>query len=240
MNALNLEDLIHTSIPGLGYREDFNPGLGGWRDKSGLTLTATSEPDIITIGTVTGGLMFGLKWDHTGTTTDFLSFAFTMPRQWAESLDDLQVAVNARKVDATADENTDLCLAANIFWIKPDRLSNPSVAVGGTAPTVAAAGDSGTSINSLSTAATAVLAACDIAATNNTMTGFGAYALDIGQRLRTEIKRIPTGSACSIVVYPHETVGTTDMDLEISIPSIRFRRHAGLNYDLSRPGTSPR
>ncbi|MCC6996650.1 MAG: hypothetical protein IT370_18710 [Deltaproteobacteria bacterium] len=176
-----------------------------------------------------------LKWDHNDATTDFLLLSGLMPRQFAELLDDLAIVCVARKVDATADENADLCLQAQVRWFQPGTLDRPDVqSASDTAPTLTA-GDS--ALGALTTPAKALLAGT--LGANSNLTGFGTYVIDIGERLRAEEARIEAGSVLQIEFGPDDTPGTTDMDIEIAPPILCLRRHVGL-YMSGNPGRNPR
>ncbi len=207
------------------FRNDLPIPLGAWRDKSGLTLTATTEPDLIQMANGP----FGMKWDHGGTTTDFASLDFPMPFTFAEDNGvpkfDFKLMCSARKLDAAADENADLCLQAQIVWFTPDALDNP---VGQVATSVVPKlGGVSTTLKTLTTPALALMATATIAAANTATTGFARYSLDIGARLRAEGKSIYAGDIVQIRLSPNEAVGTTDMDLEVLSPRVVLRRTLG-------------
>ncbi len=196
--------------------------LGGWRDKSGLTLTATTEPDLIAMGTT----QYGIKWDHGGTTTDYAAFDFIMPHEFGENAPpayDIKLVVVARKWDTSADENADLALQCQCAWFTPGVLSNPRQStLTATAPTLTTAAGSG---KILTTPAKALMAGAAIIADNTVMTGFARYELDIGARLRAESLTMNAGDVVQLRLSPNEVVGATDMDLEIiGAPALIIRR----------------
>jgi hypothetical protein len=208
------------SLPGSPWREDVLLPLNCWTEKSGLPLSATTEPDLVVMATS----YYGLKWDHGGAATDKARLQFVMPMHFGgpESLPkyDFKLIVSARKLDAASDENADLALAAGLSWFTPGVLSNP-LGHASTVPTLSTAAGSS---NSLTTAALATLATAVIAADNSAVTGFATYELDLGYRIRAESKEIKAGDIVSLSLYPHETVGSADMDLEVLCPMLRLRR----------------
>lgn len=207
------------------WREDQFVPLGAWRDKSGLTLTATTEPDLIVMGTS----FYGMKWDHGGTTTDIARLNFIMPMHFAEAEGlpqyDIKLICVARKLDPSAtgsDENTNLCLESQLNWFSPAILNDQrGRLVTDTAPTISTAA---TASKSLTTPARALLATATLAADNTGVAGFARYELDLGARIRAEGKALYAGDVCSLALYPHEAVGGTDMDLEVLPPVLRIRR----------------
>lgn len=211
-----------SPLPGDPYRQCFPLSLGAWRDKSALTGTATTEPDFVSMG----GGVFGMKWDHGGTTTDHATVTIRMPFEFAPNAplkSDIRLIVCARKLDAAADENADLGLQASMSWFTPGVVSNPRQDdVTATAPTLAtAAGD----IKTLTTPAKVLLAAATIQAANTNPVGFADYEIDLGARLRAEGKTIKAGDIVHITLAPTETVGSADMDLEIAgAPMLVIRR----------------
>lgn len=223
-SPLNIEQAMQTSEPDHGYAEDLLLPLGSWRDKSGLTLTASTEPDV---SAVNGQL--GLKWDHGGAASDFALCDFTMPLQFAENQDRLKLVVAARKLDAAADENADLMIQAQVLWSSPGKVNKPSETNAAAAvPTQSVAPSPLETLNTLTTPAKALLAAAVINSGDPGNEGIFEYELDIGARLRAEGKRINAGDRVEIRFGPNETVGSADMDLETSIPILRIVRHASL------------
>lgn len=204
------------------WRQSLVLPLGSWRDKSGLTLTATTEPDLIAMATSSEGM----KWDHGGAATDYAACTFTMPFEFEPAAVpnyDMKLVVVARKLDAAADENADLALQATLGWFTPGVVSNPrQTSVTATAPTLTTAAGS---IQTLTTPAKALMATAVIAAANTAATGFARYELDLGARLRAESKALLAGDIVTIKLGPDDTVGATDMDLEIiGAPILLFRR----------------
>lgn len=204
------------------FRECVFSSLGAWREKAGLTLTATTEPDLIVMATS----VYGLKWDHAGTTTDHATLSFRMSFEFSPNAPlktDIRLIVCARKLDAAADENANLALQASMGWFTPGIVSNPRQDdATATAPTLDTAAGS---MNTLTTPAKVLLAAAVVAADNTGTTGFADYELDLGARLRAEAKTIKAGDIVHITLAPNETVGSADMDLEIAgAPMLVIRR----------------
>ena len=207
------------------FRETIPLTLGAWRDKSALTGTATTEPDFVSMAGV-----FGMKWDHGGTTTDHATLSFTMPFEFSPNAplkQDIKLSVVARKLDAASDENAGLFLQAGMSWFTPGEVDNPRQDdPSGTVPVEVTAAGTATS---LTTPAKVLLAAATVAAVNTASGGFHRYELDLGARLRAEEKSIKAGDIVHITLAPNgvstTTVGTTDMDLEIAgAPILILRR----------------
>lgn len=209
---------------GNGYQEDLCCTLGDWRTDDSLTLTGSTAPELQT--NTYGGEV--LKWDHGDTTTDGISCRFKMPAQYDPKSCDIVLCFNARKIDATADENTDLAIAALISWERPSRLSDTTPS-GATVPTLRDTPSGGV----IATAPYATLAACDITAATTNRTGWAAYEINLGKQIRAEFTTAATqpkeGDDIRIVVYPSEAVGSTDMDLQMGVPCIRIRRNGGID-----------
>jgi hypothetical protein len=225
MSGFDIDRAHDQQVVGGGYQEDLCCTIGDWRTDDGLTLTASTAPELQ--ANTHGGEC--LKWDHGDTTTDGISCAFRMPAQYDDDSCDIRLCVDARKIDATADENADLKLAAIISWDRASRLSDASPA-GSTVPTLLDTPTGGV----LATAATAILAACDITAATTNRTGWGAYEINLGKAIREEVTtpgagRPKPGDRIKITLYPHEAVGSTDMDVQIGIPCVRVRRHGGID-----------
>jgi hypothetical protein len=221
-----IESVIEDSDVNLGYRADMPIPLAALMNASGEPLSASTSPEIEAIATS----MYGIKWDHGDTAATTMEFTITVPGEWAQDEDDLIIVLPIRKVDS-ADENADLCFQAQIFAFKAGLLSDPSVASGGTPPTLTA-GES--SLVTLTTPAKSLLHGVNASSANSNLLGFGLLELDIGARLAAEGKTIKAGATLRIVIGPDDTVGATDMDVECMPPVVRFRRHANLYRKADR------
>ena len=214
-----IEQVMQESVAGKGYREDWSPGLGGWRSLDGLSLTAATAPAIAAEATS----LFTLVWDAALLVTDVITFPFTMPQSYAEHQYDLQIVCVARKA---SNANADLAIQAQVHWFTPGIVNTPNQqTTTATQPTLTA-GDAG--LSSLTTPARALLTTGG--GSSSDTIGYGTYLLDIGARLAAESKQIQAGDACLIRVGPHETAGD---DLRMHPPIIRWRRHAGLRRNAS-------
>jgi len=207
--------------------------LGSWRDKSGLTGTASTEPDIVSMAGV-----YGMKWDNGGTTTDHATATFTMPFEFSPQAvpqQDIKLSVVARKLDAASDENANLALQASLSWFTPGEVDNPRQNdTTATAPVEVTAAGTATS---LTTPAAVLLAAATVASVNTAAGGFHRYELDLGARLRAEGKAIKAGDIVHITLAPNETVGSSDMDLEIAgapLLILRFEQQIAEALKLQR------
>lgn len=217
-NALVIEGSLANAEASAGYWDEIIVPLLTMRDAGGLPMSNATRPEVAEPSGLTG--WSGLKYDHDDDNTHTAAFCFMMPTTFAELEDQFIVEIIARKVDAT-DENADLSLAANVEWFTPGVASNDPDGTFNSA----SAGD--TSTTTLATAALAVMDASAAAA----LSEFARYTLDIGYRLRAESARINQGDMVKLTVYPHETVGSADMDLEILGIVIRLKRHATVTRD---------
>jgi len=224
MSGYDIDRAHDQQVGGPGYQEDLCCSLGDWRTDDGLTLTASTAPELQ--ANTHGGEC--LKYDHGDTTTDGISCAFRMPAQYDPDACDIRLVVDARKIDATADENADLKLSAIISWDRSSRLSDPSPN-GSTVPTLLDTPTGGV----LATGETAIIAACDTTAATTNRVGWGEYEINLGQAIRDAnaagSARPRPGDRIKITLNPNEAVGSSDMDLQIGIPCVRIRRHAGID-----------
>lgn len=193
----NMDEYFQKAEIGSGYAADVPFGPGDLLNAAGIHLTSATTPDVLLVSSA----HVAAKWDHGDLVTDVALLAFVMPQHYAEDRKGLQIIVRARKVDADDVENPDLKLMAQVRWTNP-----------GAAEVV----------QSLTTAATALMSA---AVAGVTTAGFADYTLDIGARLRAESKTIKAGASVTIEIGPHETVGTTDIDLQVIGGVIRMLRH---------------
>ncbi len=220
MSAFDIERALKGSMANEGYNDQPLMTLG-WLDASLAPLSTSTAPEILAHNTNN----IVLKWDHGDTAANYIQVPFSMPDNFAAEQDELIVIVAARKVDSGGDENADLALQAQIYAQKPGQLDNPDEQdITATVPTQTTAPAS--SVVSLTTPAKALLAACDTSAATSNGTGWHEYEINIGRRLRDEGLEIPRGAICNLRIGPDDTVGSSNMDVEIGIPRLVLRRHA--------------
>jgi len=205
-NALTHEATVENSEPDRGYREDLIiPLPSGWTTAAGGQIVSGTTPGIVTADTH----YTAISWDAGEGAAAHVERQFLMPRQWAEDQDDLVLLAWAKKIDAAADENPDLALQAQIRWIGPN--------------------DDEEQI--LTTPALATLAA---ASASGAVKDYDRYTLDLGARLKAENKQIEAGSLCLLMLGPDDTVGSTDMTLNLLATLLGIRRHAGYRRRADR------
>ncbi len=191
----NLEDFQREAVPDRGVRDDFWFDLEGWRDASGDVITGSTTPERITLDTD----LFAIKWDHGDTATNTIRRQGRVPGRYGQQVRDLKVICTVRKKDS-ADENTDLKMQATLSY------------------TDATTGERVT----LTTAATTTIPST---AVGTAMSNFIDVEIDLGARLRAEGKTMKCGQAFVVIVGPNETVGSSDMDLELRDIAIRSAMH---------------
>lgn len=216
--SFDIERAAMGAIPREGFNDQPIIPLGFF-DASLAPLSTSTAPEIL--AHQTNNIV--LKYDHGDGSSNYIQVPFTMPDTYAEEQDELIVIVPARKVDSGGDENADLALQAQIYWQKPGQVNTPNQQdATATAPTqTTAPGTQG----SLSTPAKALLAAANTSAATSNGTGWHEYVINIGRRLRIENLTIPRGAICNLRIGPNETVGSSDMDVEIGIPRLAIRRY---------------
>lgn len=229
-SGFDIERNLAGAVRSYGYPEDRAIPLSVLRDATGYTaLSNATTPEIAAMNTN----FEVVKWDHGDTAANTVEFEFQMGREFAELQDHIQIRVPVRKVDSGGDENADLCLQAQIFAFEPGSLSDPAVQLStGTVPGVVA-GE--TTAITLTTVAKCLLPACNTSAANSNLTGWVTGILDIGERLRAEGKRIKAGAVVKIVIGPDDTVGSSDMDVEMGPPVLTVQRHANPDTAGFRP-----
>jgi hypothetical protein len=209
-SRLTLEKTIQTSVPSNNGIERVLPlpiesarvGLGG--------ITGSTAPETVAIETN----QIAAKWDHGDGTSAVLHWQFPMPYDYnplaygvsptsgSMVQQNLYLKADIRKIDS-ADENADLAYTCKIYF--------------------RSTGDADLSTNT--TVITQTLSATLAAASTN-LDGFITYTWDIGAALRTDSLRIDPGDIVRICIAPHETVGTTDMDVEMTDAVLYYRATA--------------
>lgn len=200
-NALNIiKSLRYARLPNpkIGVREDFDIPLGAWRLGTLATITTATEP--LYAATLTSYRV--ISYTAAGAAANNIAYSGTVPRDFVSTATKyLKLRIAARKVDSGADENPDLGLTCNLIWMTP----------------------TSTSLLSLTTpASSGVLAA----ATDGTTANFAWYTFDLGARLAAESKTLSPGDLFRLSVAPDDTVGTTDMTLQIAGTHLVWERHA--------------
>lgn len=203
-SPLTIEAVTNDFEPGDGFRQDFPIPLSDWKLGNGTVLTTGTTPRLAAFLTNVNVI----NWAFGSAATDVIQYAFTVPRQWAVDKNDLVLRVWARKKDAASDENADLKIQCQMYWHSLQQTS------GGTATAAA--------LSSLTTPVSATLAA---SSTGADASSFALYELDLGAQLTAESKALSVGSNVRLVFGPNETVGTTDMALELIAAQLRTRVH---------------
>mgnify|MGYP000258103911 CR=1 FL=1 len=226
--SFDFERSARSALPNEGFNDQPLTILGMF-DASLAALSTSTAPEIL--ATVTNGIV--LKWDHGDTASSYIQIPFTIPDWYVQESDYIVLIVPARKVDSGGDENTDLCLQAQLYWQKPGQLNTPDQqSATATAPVAKTTGD--TSQKSLTTPAKALMAGANTSAATSNTTGWFEYEINLGVRLHAEGKEISRGSLCNLRLGPNETVGSSDMDVEIGIPRLAIRRHARSDAFIER------
>jgi hypothetical protein len=198
-SKLNLERTIHESLPINGFKK----GLGLPIENSRVGLSAISgstAPETVAIETN----QVAAKWDHGDGTSAILHWQFPMPLDFnpnaygppVSGSENVQKNVilkaDIRKIDS-ADENADLAYTCKIYF--------------------RSTGDADLSTN---TTVISQTLSGTLAAASTNLDGFATYTWDIGAALRTDSLDLQPGDIIRICIAPHETVGTTDMDVEMT------------------------
>jgi len=215
-DPLSFEGSLENSIPRAGYRQDdypYVPPVVLWRGANAIELGTGTIPNT----QVAGGMAAGgaiVKWDHDeGGTNHPIQTSFLLDEHFAAEQFDMLCHIWARKVD-TADENPDLALVLFMQWVDND-------------------GNAG-SLSDLGVAALQTPAVSSVGATGSAP--FERLEIDIGAALRDANAILPRGVMMEVLIYPHETVGTTDMDLEVRAVKFRSRRHPAMHDRSLRRG----
>lgn len=202
-NATNIESSLRYADAGVGFYAEQAIPLLSMRTAAGLTLTASTDPSIEAVGT--NGL--SIMWAFDDDAADLAIYETTLPRNFRSIVDpgdgrrgSLKLRVLARKVDAT-DENTDLDLRVQLFAFSQ--------------------GD--TAYTTLTTPVDKLLATSTAAAD---LSSFAWYEFDLAAQLRTESKRVDGGDFLKIQIGPDDTVGATDMKLQVMQVLLCYEVHA--------------
>lgn len=189
-------------------RSNIGIPLGALRTVANLTLTASTDPTVTQLGT---SALYPIVWHYDDDSADTILLPWAVPEEFDYASQDMHLRLLLRKVDATADENTDLKFQAQITSFTPP---------------------SATAFTTLTTTAkTSALAASTTATT--LPTGFAWYDIDIGKALQAESKRLRGGDQLQFEIGPNEQVGATDMTVELAALQIRYAHHLG--YPTTAP-----
>lgn len=204
-NALHIENSIASAELQGGFKSDclLPITISNAVDKNGDYLLASTAP-----GTHAVNGIPVIQWATSATAAEFARWPFAMPGEWAETLFGFDVFVLVRKVDAT-DENANLAMIADLSWFE----GNPQ----------------GTASEATLTTLTAVQSeALSTSAAASDLSGFEWHHLDLGAAMLAQAKE-PSGlDACYLDIAPHETVGSSDMVLQMAQILVRVRRHTAL------------
>jgi hypothetical protein len=220
--GVTLEPGIRNSEPNGGYAEDRPIPLNDWR-------TATDAA----LGTSAGATPYRalantsvpcIVWRQDAAATDLIRTSFIVPGQYDPKVDDLRLIVSARKVDAAADENTDLALGC-IMRFSTSGQTDPTLSA---TTTPAAPGALINGYTPAITGDTALTAATQVnrqligSSTGANVSTFALYEFNLGANGLYPCDRV------ILELFPHETVGTVDMVVQLDGTSIRWHRNSSL------------
>ena len=205
-SKLTIEKVIQSSRPSnTGIQKVL--GLPIENSRVGLAgISGSTAPETVAIETN----QVAAKWDHGDGTSAVMHWQFPMPADYnpyavgvsptsgAAVAQNLYLKADLRKIDS-ADENADLAYTCKIYF--------------------RSTGDADLSTNT--TVITQTLSGTRAAASSN-LDGFVTYTWDIGAALRADSLRIDPGDILRICIAPHETVGTTDMDVEMTDATLYY------------------
>lgn len=158
-----------------------------FRQASGAALSSSGGVNNAALASI--GTLNVIGWSTSGDPSTPAEINFKMPKSWDRKGQVLKIDACARKTSSGGtDENTDLALRAQISWLNPGSVT----------------------LQTLTTPASYTLPACGLAASK----AFTEFLLDVGARLNAEGKQIEPGALVSLAIYPHETVGSSDMIVE--------------------------
>jgi len=205
-SKLNIEKVIQSSRPSTNGIQKVL-GLPIENSRVGLAgISGSTAPETVAIETN----QVAAKWDHGDGTSAIMHWQFPMPADYnpyavgisptsgAAVAQNLYLKADLRKIDS-ADENADLAYTCKIYF--------------------RSTGDADLSTN---TTVISQTLSGTLAAASTNLDGFATYTWDIGAALRTDSLRIDPGDILRICIAPHETVGTTDMDVEMTDANLYY------------------
>jgi len=218
-SRLTLEQTIQSSVPSKNGIERVL-GLPIESSRVGLAgISGSTAPETVAIETN----QIAAKWDHGDGTSAILHWQFPMPADYNPAAygvsptsgsmvqQNLYLKADIRKIDS-ADENADLAYTCKIYF--------------------RTTGDADLSTN---TTVISQTLSGTLAAASTNLDGFATYTWDIGAALRADSLQIDPGDIVRICIAPHETVGTTDMDVEMTDARLFYRgTAAGISTVASR------
>lgn len=217
MASHNIEHIIANSSNADSFISDQVIPLGDWRTTTNAvpTETAAATPFWAAISTKRF-----LRWRQDAAAANLLRLVTNVPGEYDPDRDMLQVLLSLRKWDsASADENTDLQMVVSLIAHQTGEV-NPNLAETDV-PSAADMIDGGTTLITAGRARTLP------AASSAFMFRWFAFNFSLGTTGRvTPAQRLRPGDSIQIIVNPHETVGTTDMTVDMDGSILRWRRQA--------------
>lgn len=164
-----------------------------FRQASGTSLASSGGVNNAALASI--GTLNIIGWSTSGDPSTPAEMCFKMPKDWDRKGQYLKIDACARKTSSGGtDENTDLALRAQVSWLNPGS----------------------TTLQTLTTPASYTLPAAGLAASK----AFTEFTMDVGARLNAEGKQIEPGAIVSLSIYPHETVGSSDMIVEAQFSAV--------------------
>lgn len=219
--GLTLEPGIRGSIPNGGFPLDRPIPLNDWRTASSLDLTATAAAT--PYRALANTSIPVIVWRQDGAATDLIRTSLLVPGQYDPKVDDLRLLVAARKVDAASDENTDLALGCIARYATLGQ-TNPKLSATTTpaAPPALSGYTPAITGDKALTAATQVNRLLVGSSTGADVSTFALYEFNLGNN------GIKPCDLLILELFPHETVGTTDMVVQVAATSLRWHQNASL------------
>lgn len=234
-NPIDFEAEAERSEPVKGVRRDRNINIFSELTSSAgvaLNTTAAATP----FKAVTNTSIPIVRWRQDAAATDFALWSGTVPGEYSTFVDDLCLDLLLRKNDSSTDENADLAMQVMARWWTPG-VADPTIAAA-TVP-VPTAGDAAL------VALPAVVKRTLAAPVNATVAGFAWHRFDLSlgvargltDALR-EGARIAPLDQLILEIGPDDTVGTTNMTVDLAGAFLRWRTGFNLNTRASRLGTT--
>ena len=204
-SKLNIEKVIQSSRPSTNGIQKVL-GLPGAHSRAGPSArSGSTAPGAVaalaqaaTPSSTGDGTSAIMHWQFP-MPADFNPYAVGIsPTSGAAVAQNLYLKADIRKIDS-ADENADLAYTCKIYF--------------------RSTGDADLSTN---TTVISQTLSGTLAAASTNLDGFATYTWDIGAALRADSLRIDPGDIVRICIAPHETVGTTDMDVEMTDATLYY------------------
>ncbi|HZW08007.1 MAG TPA: hypothetical protein VFF65_12865 [Phycisphaerales bacterium] len=232
-NALLVEDSLANSKPQLGYAEDFAIPLTACRLLNGANLgsTAGAPPYFAQPDNVSFPLLHVIQWRQDADATNRVVFNFKVPGQYNPASDKLLVIASLRKADAdNVDENPDLSFQVDMNWHRPG-WCDPAAAAGAVPTFKRLSGGT----FALAAPVTRRFAYIVIP----TVKDWLDYQFNLNKGLgRSATQTIQPHDELAISIGPNETVGDTNMTVDMKGLVVRWFRGASLHNEDSRTNSN--